>query len=342
VTHSLVLGLESSCDETAAAVVRDGTEILSNVVHSQIELHSRYRGVVPEIASRSHTTRVLPILLGALDEAGVAPEDLDAIAVTNRPGMIGCLLVGIAAAKSLSWLTETPLIGVDHILAHIHAGFMTKPDLALPCLSLVASGGHSALYHVRGPGDAERVGSTRDDAAGEAFDKGAAILGLSYPGGPSIQAAALDGDPKAVRFPRPLLHKTLDFSFSGVKTALLYHLRGSGLERPLPELTATEVADLAASYQAAIVECLVTKLKKAAAKFGSRSLTIGGGVARNELLRATIAADPALATLEQVFPPMDLCSDNGAMVAGLGALRFANGQIDDLTLDAAATSRKGA
>lgn len=339
-TASLVLGIESSCDETAAAVVRDGTEILSNVVHSQIALHRRFRGVVPEIASRSHTTRILPILLGALDEAGVAPADLSAIAVTNRPGMIGCLLVGIAAAKSLSWLTQKPLIGVDHILAHIHAGFMTKPDLALPCLSLVASGGHSALYHLAAPGKAERVGATRDDAAGEAFDKGAALLGLSYPGGPSIQAAATDGNPRAVRFPRPLLHKTLDFSFSGVKTALLYHLRGSGLERPMPELATAEVADLAASYQAAIVDCLVTKLRKAAAQFGSKSLTIGGGVACNELLRSSIARDPDLSRLEQVFPPMVLCSDNGAMIAGLGAHLLSNGHVDDLRLDAAATSRR--
>ncbi len=339
-TDNLVLGIESSCDETAAAVVRNGTEILSNVVHSQIELHSRFRGVVPEIASRSHTTRVLPILLGALREAEVAPEDLTAIAVTNRPGMIGCLLVGIAAAKSLSWLGGTPLIGVDHILAHIHAGFMTRPDLALPCLSLVASGGHSALYHVRRPGDAERVGSTRDDAAGEAFDKGAAILGLTYPGGPSIQAAAKDGDPEAVKFPRPLLHKSLDFSFSGVKTALLYHLRGSGLTRPMPELSRAEVCDLAASYQAAIVDCLVTKLRRAAEQFGSKALTIGGGVARNELLRERITSDPVLSELEQVFPPMDLCSDNGAMVAGLGAHLFATGQVDDLRLDATATARR--
>ena len=341
-TDTLVLGIESSCDETAASVVKNGTEILSNVIHSQIDLHRRYRGVVPEIASRSHTTRILPIIQRALADAAVRPEDLTAVAVTNRPGMIGCLLVGIAAAKSLSWLYRLPIVGVDHIHAHIHAAFMTRPDLPLPCTTLVASGGHSALYHVRAAGEAERVGSTRDDAAGEAFDKGAAILGLSYPGGPSIQAAAETGDPKAIQFPRPLLHKDLDFSFSGVKTALLYHLRGSSLERPLPELTEAQVADLAASYQAAIVDCLVTKMRRAVERRDAASLAIGGGVARNELLRRKIAADPVLAKLEQIFPPMELCSDNAAMVAGLGTHLFQNGHIDDLRLDAAATSRRSA
>ncbi len=341
-TDTLVLGIESSCDETAAAVVKNGATVLSNVIHSQVDLHSRFRGVVPEIASRSHTTRILPILQCALSEAAVRPEDLTAIAVTNRPGMIGCLLVGIAAAKSLSWLYDLPIIGIDHILAHIHAAFMTRPDLPLPCSSLVASGGHTALYHVRAAGDAERVGATRDDAAGEAFDKGAAILGLTYPGGPSIQAAAAAGDPKAVELPRPLLHKDLDFSFSGVKTALLYHLRGSALERPLPELTQAQVADLAASYQAAIVDCLVTKMRRAIERSGAASLTIGGGVARNERLRQQIATDPVLAQLEQVFPPIELCSDNAAMVAGLGTHLFQAGHVDDLRLDAAATSRRWA
>ncbi|MEE2888170.1 MAG: tRNA (adenosine(37)-N6)-threonylcarbamoyltransferase complex transferase subunit TsaD [Planctomycetota bacterium] len=335
----LVLGIESSCDETAAAVVRDGTQILSNVIHSQIELHRAYAGVVPEIASRSHTTRVLPIVETALQEAGATPDQLAAIAVTNRPGMIGCLLIGMTAAKSLSWLYGVPLIGVNHILAHIHAAFMTTPDLPLPCLSLVASGGHTALYHVAAPGIAECVGRTRDDAAGEAFDKGAAILGLSYPGGPAIEEAARGGNATAVALPRPLLHKDLDFSFSGVKTALLYHLRGSGLEREMPELSDSEVADLAASYQDAIVDCLVTKLRRAVTQYSSKSLAIGGGVACNTRLREAIANDPVLSELQHTFPPLSLCTDNAAMVAGLGTLAFRNGQIDDLSLDAAATSR---
>ena len=335
----LILGIESSCDETASAVVRGGTEILSNVLHSQIELHRRFSGVVPEIASRSHTTRILPIIDQALAEAEVRPEELTAVAVTNRPGMIGCLLVGMTAAKSLSWLYDLPLIGVDHIRAHIHAAFMTEPDLALPCLSLVASGGHTALYHVSAAGHAVRIGTTRDDAAGEAFDKGAAILGLTYPGGPAIEKAAATGDPTAVTLPRPLRHEGLDFSFSGVKTALLYHLRGSGLERPLPELDEAATADLAASYQEAIVDCLVTKLRRAAQERGSASLSIGGGVACNTRLRNAIAADPVLGQLQLVFPAMSLCTDNAAMVAGLGTLSLAQGHRDDLTLDAVATSR---
>ena len=339
--NPLVLGIESSCDETAAAVVQNGTEVLSNVIHSQIELHRRFRGVVPEIASRSHTTRILPMVRRALDEAGVKPRSLTGLAVTNRPGMIGCLLVGIAAAKSLSWIYGLPLVGVDHIHAHIHAAFMVRPDIPLPCLSLVASGGHTAIYHVARAGQARRVGTTRDDAAGEALDKGAAILGLPYPGGPSIQAAAEKGDHRSVEFPRPLLHKGLDFSFSGVKTALLYHLRGSSLERPLPELSESQVADLAASYQAAIIDCLVVKLRRAAEEYGSAALTIGGGVARNTLLRERIASDPVLSQLEQVFPPLVLCSDNAAMVAGLGTMQLREGQIDDLTLEAAATGTLG-
>ena len=336
-TDTLVLGIESSCDETAAAVVRNGTDVRSNVIHSQIELHRRHRGVVPEIASRSHTTRILPVVVAALEEASVRPEDLSAIAVTNRPGMIGCLLVGLAAAKTLSFLYRVPLVGVNHVHAHIHAGFMTKPDLGLPNLALVASGGHTALYHVTAPGAAARIGTTRDDAAGEAFDKGAATLGLTYPGGPSIEAAARAGNPNAVKLPRPLLRESLDFSFSGIKTALLYHLRGSGLSRPMPELTDAEVSDLAASYQHAIVDCLVTKLRRAAEQHVPASLSIGGGVARNTLLRETIAKDPLLRELEQVFPPMALCSDNAAMIAGLGTNLYRQGQVDDLTLEAAAT-----
>jgi N6-L-threonylcarbamoyladenine synthase len=340
---TLVLGIESSCDETAAAVVEDGHRVLSNAIHSQSALHERFRGVVPEIASRSHTTRIVPVIDAALAEAGVGPDDLDAVAVTNRPGMIGCLLVGLAAAKALSWRFHKPLIGIDHIEAHVHAAFMADPDLPLPCLALVASGGHTALYLVRAPGDVERIGRTRDDAAGEALDKGAALLGLPYPGGPAIErAAAAGGDEHALELPRPMLGPdSLDFSFSGVKTALLYHLRGSGLERPLPELEAGQVADLAAALQAAVVDTLVRKLGRAAARYPVQSLSIGGGVARNRRLRSAIAADGALGRLHCVFPPLDLCSDNGAMVAGLGTLWLSRGQLDGLDLDAVATAKTG-
>ena len=335
-----LLGIETSCDETAAAVVRGGREILSNVVHSQIDLHRRYRGVVPEVASRSHTSRILPICQAALSDAGLAPADLDAIAVTHRPGMIGCLLVGMSAAKALSWWLDLPLIGVDHVRAHIHAAFMTKPDLRTPCLAMVASGGHTALYKAADPLQVERLGTTRDDAAGEALDKGAALLGLSYPGGPAIEAAAREGDPAAVKLPRPMLDRdSLDFSFSGIKTALLYHLRGSGLSRPMPELDEQQVADLAASYQAAIVDTLVAKLRRAARSSSAASLAIGGGVARNQLLREQISSDEVLGSLELVFPPMDLCSDNGAMIAGLGTELRRRGEVSDLNLEPMATAR---
>ncbi|MEZ5964774.1 MAG: tRNA (adenosine(37)-N6)-threonylcarbamoyltransferase complex transferase subunit TsaD [Planctomycetota bacterium] len=336
---SLVLGIESSCDETAAAVVRGGREVLSNVIASQHELHARFRGVVPEIASRSHVVRILPILRQALAEARLQPRDLDAVAVTHRPGMIGCLLVGLAAAKALCWRFRLPLVGVDHVQAHIHAAFMTSPESPLPLLALVASGGHTAMYRVDGPGHAERLGATRDDAAGEALDKAAALLGLPYPGGPSIQAAAHGGDPASVAFPRALLAPdSLDFSFSGLKTALLVHLQKRGLDqgRTLDPVT---LADVAAAYQAAVVDTLVAKLARAARSCGARSLAIGGGVARNERLRAEIQSHRDLAELAVVLPPPDLCSDNAAMVAGLGAHLWAHGAPSQLDLEAMATTR---
>lgn len=338
----LVLGIETSCDETAAAVVADGVRILSNCVHSQVRLHERFRGVVPEVASRSHMTRILPIVQQALGDAGVGPTELGAIAVTARPGMVGSLLVGLAAAKALAWTYGLPLIGVDHVDAHVHAAFMTQPDLPLPCLTLVASGGHTALYLVTEPGRAQRLGRTIDDAAGEALDKGAALLGLPYPGGPAIERAAAGGDRLALSLPRAMLAPgSLDFSFSGLKTALLYHLRGPGLTRPLPQLDAARVRDLAASYQAAVVDALVRKLRRAAdACPGVRALSIGGGVARNHLLRERLVNDRRLGGLRHVYPPLDLCSDNGAMIAGLGHhLWRGRGQTDELGLDARATSR---
>lgn len=335
-----ILGIETSCDETAAAVVEDGSRVLSNVVHSQIHLHERYRGVVPEIASRSHAQRIQPIVSAALDAAGVAAPDLDAVAVTHRPGMIGCLLVGMAAAKALSWRFAVPIVGVDHVQAHIHAALMTDPQMPLPALVLVASGGHTALYLLETPGHARRLGTTRDDAAGEALDKGAAILGLTYPGGPAIQKAAEQGNPKALRLPRSMLGAdSLDFSFSGLKTALLYHLRGNGLTRPMPELSDEQVADLAAAYQAAVVDVLIKKLQRALDQHpAARSLAIGGGVARNTLLRERLTADARLSALHQVFPPLDLCSDNGAMIAGLGTCLLAQRGPDDLELRPAATA----
>lgn len=335
-----ILGIETSCDETAAAVVQDGHRVLSNVIHSQVDLHKRWRGVVPEVASRSHTERILPIVTQALEDAAVAPEDLDAIAVTHRPGMVGCLLVGMAAAKALAWRFDKPLVGVDHVQAHVHTGLLAEPDMPLPALCLVASGGHTALYRLTEPGSSERLGTTRDDAAGEALDKGAALLGLPYPGGPSIQERGADGDRTAHRFPRTLLDKeSLDFSFSGLKTALLYTLEPPGKPKPEAPPTAQQVRDLAASYQEAIVDVLITKLRRAAERYEVKSLCIGGGVAKNLRLRERLASDARLRELHLVLPPLSLCADNGAMIAGLGAIHFDRGETSALELDAVATSK---
>lgn len=338
----LILGIESSCDETAAAVVRNGNDVRSNVIHSQIELHRRWRGVVPEVASRSHTERILPIVDAALQQAGVGPTDLTAIAVTQRPGMIGCLLVGLAAAKALSFRFGLPLIGVDHVQAHVHTGFMTDPDMPLPAIALVASGGHTALYLVRAPLVTERLGTTRDDAAGEALDKGAALLGLPYPGGPAIEQAAAGGDPKAFEMPRTLLSRdSLDFSFSGLKTALLYTLRPQGSTAPLEAPTGDRLRDLACCYQEAAVDVLVAKLRRAADRHPVRSLCIGGGVARNKRLRERLQADRQLGALHLVLPEPQYCSDNAAMVASLGTQMFRAGQISPLELDAVSTPQSG-
>ncbi|MGE3171759.1 MAG: tRNA (adenosine(37)-N6)-threonylcarbamoyltransferase complex transferase subunit TsaD [Planctomycetota bacterium] len=341
-TTTRILGIETSCDETAAAVVEDGAVVRSNVVHSQVHLHERWRGVVPEVASRSHTQRILPIVRDALDQAGTAPHELTAVAVTHRPGMVGCLLVGLAAAKGLALLHDLPLLGVDHVQAHVHTALLERPDLPLPALALVASGGHTALYLLRAPLDTERLGTTRDDAAGEALDKGASLLGLPYPGGPAIERVAAGGDARAVALPRSLLGPdSLDFSFSGLKTALLYHLRGPGAERPLPELTPEQQRDLAAAYQEAVVDVLIHKLRRAAERLPVRSLCIGGGVARNALLRRRLQDDPVLSALELVLPSMALCSDNGAMIALMGHLQWTAGARAPLDLDAVATPQSG-
>lgn len=337
-----ILGIETSCDETAAAVVEDGAIVRSSIVHSQIALHERWRGVVPEVASRSHTQRIVPIVQAALTDANVRPADLTAVAVTHRPGMIGCLLVGLAAAKALALRYDLPLLGVDHVQAHVHTALLARPDMPLPALCLVASGGHTALWLLRGPLDAERLGTTRDDAAGEALDKGAALLGLPYPGGPSIERAAKGGHAKAVDLPRSLLGPdSLDFSFSGLKTALLYHLRGPGVTEAQPVLSPAQVADLAASYQEAIVDVLIQKLRRAAQRLPVKSLCIGGGVARNLRLRQRLQEDRALSALEIVLPEMSLCSDNGAMIAFLGHLQLQRGLVSPLDLDATATPQSG-
>jgi N6-L-threonylcarbamoyladenine synthase len=331
-----VLGIESSCDDTAAAVVVGGREVLSNVVRSQIEEHRQWGGVVPEVAGRSHLDHVVGVVDRALDEAGVALEDLAGIAVTRRPGLIGSLLVGLSAAKGLAWGADLPLVGVHHIEAHAYAGTMELDVDPYPCVALVVSGGHTALYRMRGHADLEPLARTLDDAAGEAFDKVAALLGLPYPGGPSISALAREGDPRAIRFPRYRAKPGRPgFSFSGLKTAVLYHLRGQGALAPTPPPEAIpDRADVAASFEAAAVDALVRPTLECALEQGVGTVLVVGGVARNERLREVLGREAADRGLRAVFPPPTYCTDNAAMVAGLGHHLLRAGASDGLALDA--------
>jgi len=288
-----ILGIETSCDETAAAVVDDGTRVRSNVIASQVELHRKYGGVVPEIASRAHIERLDAVVQEAMDLAGCGPEQVDCIAVTHRPGLVGSLLIGVTAAKTLSWLWGKPLVAVDHVLAHACSPAIGLDQPPWPAIALIVSGGHTSLYQVRDLEAIERLGATTDDAAGEAFDKVATILGLPYPGGPEIEKLARTGDPAAVRFPRTLLGKTsLDFSFSGVKTAVLYHVHGTGqTSGGLARWSGQDLADIAAGFQAAVVDVLVTKTMRAVERTGVRTVVLGGGVAANSALRSALSAE---------------------------------------------------
>ena len=344
----LILGLESSCDETAAAVVSGGVRVLSNVIATQHELHERYAGVVPEIASRAHIERIMPVIEEALRQAEVAFGDLDAIAVGHRPGLIGSLLVGVSSAKALAWSLTLPLIGIDHIHAHLHAGLLDAEPVDHPALGLVVSGGHTSLFLVHGPLDVERLGRTIDDAVGEAYDKAANILQLGYPGGPAIDALAQRGDERAHDLPISMLGKdSLDFSFSGLKTALLYAVcgtpvgRGSDahLERDASQLSEKEKADFAASFQRAAIGAVMKKVQRALDRHPDvRALLVGGGVAANTRLRAELTMLAHERELDLRLPHMEYCLDNAAMIAGLAALRCERGEYDDLTLSAAARS----
>ncbi len=336
----LVLGIDSSCDETAAALVRDGRTCLASVVASQTELHRRFGGVVPEIACRAHVTNYPWAVQEALDRAGATLDDVDAVAVTNRPGLVNALLVGVAAAKGIALVRGLPLVGVDHVVAHIHASLLA-PDGGprFPCVALVVSGGHTSLFHLPSPTEQRLIGATRDDAAGEAFDKVARLLGLPYPGGPSIERAALRGDASRLPLPRWTPRgdddDAFDFSFSGVKTAVLYRAFGQDV-RPKEAVRAeprVPVPDVAAAFQEAVVDVLVARTLAAARALRVRDVVIGGGVAANTLLRARIAADGARAGLRVTVPPKELCTDNAAMVAVSGWLRLQAGERDGLDLD---------
>ena len=300
-----ILGIETSCDETAAAVVEDGRYVRSSVVSSQIDLHARFGGVVPEVASRAHVELITSVIADALVEAGVELRELDAVAACHGPGLAGALLVGVSAAKALALTANLPYVGVNHLEAHLYAAWLEDPTLEPPLATLIVSGGHTMIVIMEGHGRYQVVGQTVDDAAGEAFDKVARHLGLGYPGGPVIDRLAREGDPKAVRFPRAMPGE-LDFSFAGLKTAVVNHVRRN------PEYV---VADIAASFQEAVVDQLVTKLLAAADEAGAPVLAIGGGVAANSRLREQVAAAAAASGRRSFLPPMALCTDNGAMIA---------------------------
>ena len=310
---TLVLGIETSCDETAAALVMGGIDVVSTVVSSQIELHADFGGVVPEIASRAHLEVLNPVVARAIVEAGVDESRIDAVACTIGPGLIGALLVGVAAAKSFALAWDVPFVGVNHLEAHLYSAFLEDPTLEFPLVVLLVSGGHTMLIEMRGHGDYVLLGQTIDDAAGEAFDKVARFLDLGYPGGPAIDAAALQGDPTAIRFPRAMLDEGLDFSFSGLKTAVVNYVRKH------PDVSS---ADVAASFQAAVVDVLVTKARRAATAIGAKGLVLGGGVAANSLLREELLGACAADGLRGFLPGRAMCTDNAAMIAAAGWYRL--------------------
>ncbi|MEX1104984.1 MAG: tRNA (adenosine(37)-N6)-threonylcarbamoyltransferase complex transferase subunit TsaD [Ilumatobacteraceae bacterium] len=311
--NTLVLGIETSCDETAAALVLGGFDVASSVVSTQIDLHAEFGGVVPEIASRAHLESLNPIVARAIVEAGVSEQRIDAVACTIGPGLIGALLVGVAAAKSFALAWDVPFIGVHHHEAHLYAAFLEDPLLEFPLVVLLVSGGHTMLVEMQGHGQYRLLGQTIDDAAGEAFDKVARFLGLGYPGGPAIDREAESGDPTAIAFPRAMLHDNLDFSFSGLKTSVMNHVRKH------PDVSS---ADVAASFQAAVVDVLVAKALRAARAVGAKGLVLGGGVAANSLLRERFLDACAADGLRAFLPSRAMCTDNAAMIAAAGWYRL--------------------
>jgi len=324
-----VLGIESSCDETAAAVVSSGRRIVSSVVASQDAIHAAFGGVVPELASRRHLEVIVPVVDRALRDAGVKLADLDGVAVTQGPGLVGSLLVGCSLAKSLAYAAGLPLVGVNHLEGHVFAAFLEPPEPEYPFIALVVSGGHTALYHCPAPLRYRLMGQTRDDAAGEAFDKVAKLLGLGYPGGPVVERTAQRGDPAAIPFTlAQMTDQASDFSFSGIKTAVSLHVR-----RHAP-ISADATADIAASFQATVVKMLVRKTVKAALQLGVQRIVLTGGVAANRALRAELSAAATEHRLIVHVPPLALCTDNAAMIAAAGTARLAAGERAPLTLNA--------
>ena len=340
-----ILGIETSCDETAAAVVADGKIIKSSVIASQTKLHEKYGGVVPEIASRAHIEKIYPVINEALARAKVSEDDINAVAVANQPGLTVALVIGVTAAKTLAFVWEKPLIAINHLHAHLQSAVLGEKDLQLPAVALIVSGGHTSLYDYRSPLEPQLLGSTIDDAAGEAFDKVANILRLPYPGGPSIEKAAEKGNPKATKFPRSMLGPhSLDFSFSGIKTAVLYYCRGQDMkgEDKVDSMSEQEIADIAASFQAAVIDVLIKKTQRAAERIGAKTILLGGGVAANNQLRDRLQqmCDENRPPKKLLIAPKQYCTDNAVMVASLAYHKFKAKLFADLTLEPKAHSEK--
>lgn len=325
-----ILAIESSCDETSAAVVVNGREVLSNVIASQIDTHKKYGGVVPEVASRMHIEAISGVVEEALEEANITLDKIDAIGVTYGPGLVGALLVGLQFAKGLSFATKKPLIGVNHIEGHICANYIQHKELKPPFVSLVVSGGHTFIVHVKNYGEYEVIGQTRDDAAGEAYDKVARALGLGYPGGPKIDKLAKEGNPRAIVFPKANFHEeTLDFSFSGVKSAVLNYLNKCKMQN-----IEVNKADVAASFQYAVIDVLKENVLSTCKKRNVKTIAIAGGVASNSSLRETLIKEASKRGIEVLFPAPILCTDNAAMIGSAAYFNFINGKISDLNLNA--------
>ena len=332
----LVLGIESSCDETAAAIVRDGREMVSSVISSQIEIHKRFGGVVPELASREHLDKIVPVVEEAFTRAGVGKTEIDGVAVTQGPGLVGSLLVGLSFAKAMAYALRKPLVGVNHIEGHIYSVVFDNPPIEYPAFALVVSGGHTNLFLVPEPGRYRVLARTRDDAAGEAYDKVAKMLGLGYPGGPIIEKLAREGDPRAVRFSVPRMGDGRpDFSFSGLKTAVTKHVRESGLKPVAPgEEPSQAVKDLAASFQDVVIRSLVGTTERLALEHRPRTLVVAGGVACNEALREASRELGRRLKVPAYFPSRHLSTDNAAMIAAAGTVKLQAGLSDPLDLDA--------